>query len=71
MTADYHFAAFDGINRNDVRGEDSELLARLCLPLKVLDNYVAYRHVKRYEGLGPMAIFSAHCVQKLSDVAGF
>jgi FkbM family methyltransferase len=71
VNADYEFASFDGINRYYVRREDSDLLPRLRLPLNVLDNYVAYRHVQRFVGLGPLAILCARCLQTLIDLAGF
>jgi FkbM family methyltransferase len=71
LEADYLFAISDGINRYYVRGEDDRLLACFRQPLNVLDNYVAYHHVHRYQDLGPLAISAAHCLQKVIDVAGF
>ncbi|HET6883635.1 MAG TPA: FkbM family methyltransferase [Pirellulales bacterium] len=70
LEADYLFAAFDGINRYYVRREDEPLLGCFRQPLNVFDNYVAYRHVQRYDGLGPLALATAQGLQRLIDAAG-
>lgn len=70
LAADYLFAAYDGINRYYVRQEDKGLLACFRRPLNVLDNYVAYHHIQRYDGLGPLALSTAQRMQKLIDLAG-
>jgi len=71
LKANYRFAAFDGINRYYVRGEDENLLCHFRLPLNVLDNYVPYQHVQEFVGLGRLALSTARCVQTLVDIAGF
>jgi FkbM family methyltransferase len=39
LDADYAFAAFDGINRFYVRGEDDHLIPALAYPISALDRY--------------------------------
>lgn len=70
VEAAYSFAAFDGINRYYVRREDESLLACFRAPLNVHDNYVAHRHLRQIEGLGPFALGAARRIQKLIDAAG-
>ncbi|HWB13512.1 MAG TPA: FkbM family methyltransferase [Pirellulales bacterium] len=71
LGADYLYGGSDGINRYYVRREDERLLACFRQPLNVLDDYVAYHHVHRYQNLGPLAISAAQCLQKVIDFAGF
>jgi FkbM family methyltransferase len=52
LAADYHLAAFDGINRYYVRGEDRSLLAAFAAPVNILDNYVRYEYVRLLEHTG-------------------
>lgn len=71
LEADYRFAAFDGINRYYVRGEDAQFLPHFHLPLCVLDNFVPHHHVRKYEGLGPLAVWAARRLQGLINLAAF
>ncbi len=43
---DYRLAAFDGLNRFYVRGEDEALIPALATTVNVLDNFVPYEYVR-------------------------
>jgi FkbM family methyltransferase len=49
--ADYHFAAFDGINRFYVRAEDRALAERLAAPANFTDDYIPHRYHHQIEAL--------------------
>ena len=49
FAANYRFAAFDGLNRFYVRGEDEALLPHFAAPVSVLDNFVPYEYVRLIE----------------------
>jgi FkbM family methyltransferase len=44
LAASYLFAAFDGINRYYVRGEEPQLLGAFQRPVCSLDDFISYRH---------------------------
>lgn len=51
LGAEYSFAAFDGLNRYYVRGEDEHLLPAFETPANVFDDFAVYRHVKAVKDL--------------------
>jgi FkbM family methyltransferase len=77
LGADYLFAAFDGINRYYVRGEDRELVPLLAAPLSVLDVYVPYLYhwqieelrakLATYGEIGPVTLKFARSLRAAAD----
>jgi FkbM family methyltransferase len=51
LSADYHFALYDGLNRYYVRAEDRELLPRLSVPVNVFDEFEPFEYRCRIEEL--------------------
>jgi FkbM family methyltransferase len=48
---DYHPAAFDGLNRFYVRGEDRHLLPAFSATANVLDNFIPYEYLRLFDEL--------------------
>lgn len=48
---EYHFAAFDGLNRYYVREEDAHLAEALAAPVNVTDDYAPYEYIKPIQDL--------------------
>ena len=51
LEADYLFAAFDGLNRYYVRGEEAHLAEGLRTPVNVFDDFEPFRYLKPLEDL--------------------
>jgi FkbM family methyltransferase len=51
LSADYLFAAFDGINRYYLRAEDAALRPALAAPVSVLDDFVPFEYLRPIEDL--------------------
>lgn len=68
LQANYLFAAFDGINRYYVRGENGDLLPAFKAPVNVMDNYIPHRYSRcldlaQTEAIGPSALRVARRLQ--------
>ncbi len=70
LAANYHFGAFDGLNRYYVRAEDRQLLAAFNAPVCVLDDYIPYQHQARIDELSARLALSQALIEELCGHMG-
>lgn len=51
LDAAYIYAAFDGLNRYYIRGEDRTLVSKLSTPVNIFDNFIPYDFHHQIEGM--------------------